>query len=92
MPDLCKHFRTELPINHEGTCPECGGTGKIITLNVHDSILVTDVTTVKLMRIREFYEKNPLILVLGILLTLISSFIGLVRSDYKGFIAGLVVG
>lgn len=42
--DLCAHCSNPLPTNHQGPCPECGKSGKIIPVSISERLSVSDST------------------------------------------------
>lgn len=90
MPDLCKHCKAELPISHDGPCPECGGTGKNAILNAQSGVLSISGTTAKLTRIREYYEKKPLALGALIMIGVGAPILGHYVAGLPGVIVGLL--
>lgn len=69
-------------------CPQCGN--HIISAAVRGSVQIS--ATARLQSVREFYEKNTTALILSIIITVISSFLGLFIIGWIGVIVGLVLG
>jgi hypothetical protein len=92
MPDLCRHCGTELPINYDRSCPECGGKGRETNLEVRNSRHHVISLTANLIRVRESYEKNPRALTIVILVGICSPFVGLFAAGLWGVVLGLLFG
>jgi hypothetical protein len=90
MADLCRHCNTELPINYGGPCPECGGRGREINLEIKNSKHRTISLTASLIRVRESYERNPRALAIVILVGICSPILGLYVAGLSGVILGLL--
>jgi uncharacterized oligopeptide transporter (OPT) family protein len=69
-------------------CPLCGNT--IMSATTRGSAQIS--STARLQSVREFYEKNTTALILSIVITVISSFVGLFVIGLIGVIVGLVLG
>jgi hypothetical protein len=86
----CSRCDSTLPLDHSGPCPVCGGTRK-----THDVHLVGTLHfegSVRWQHIREYYEKHPIPLVVVILVTVGSPFLGLVFAGWVGVAVGLLIG
>ena len=90
MTARCDHCGRFLPETHTGPCPNCGKSGKTITVTVQDRIQISD--TVHHTSIREYYEKNTLMLTIVVGITVFSSFLGLFLGGVPGVFAGLLLG
>ena len=89
--DKCGHCGSVLPFDHKGACPNCGESGKVINLKAFSTALSIKGTNVRLSLIKEYYEKHPRVLVLGILITLGISLVGFLLSGYLGLVVGCVL-
>ena len=90
MTARCKHCGRFLPETHTGPCPNCGKTGKITTVTIQDRIQISD--SVHYTSIKEYYEKNTLMFIIVIGITIFSSFLGLFLGGVLGVFAGLLLG
>lgn len=59
MADICKHCKVKWKPTAEGTCSSCGGRGRNITVEVHDSIHIIDSTEVKIIPNTDFDLSIP---------------------------------
>ena len=80
------------PENSPQYCPECGSEAKKIAIHAHDTLAIDVKESIKLTTIREFYEKNHKALVVVLLITIISPFIGLFFIGPVGAIVGFFLG
>jgi uncharacterized oligopeptide transporter (OPT) family protein len=87
----CQHCGQLLPSDHRGPCPACKKEGKDISIHLANGILVSS-GTLSLAHFHEFYEKNVWALILVILITALSSIIGLLVAGLMGVILGLILG
>ncbi len=90
MTATCKYCGTYLSLSHTGPCPKCGKERKNIVVEINETVVLRDSLNWK--RQREFYEKNPKIKWLIIVITLCSSLFGLIFSVVIGIIIGLSLG
>lgn len=90
MTARCKHCGRFISETHSGPCPACGKTGKTITVDVCDSVKVSD--SVRYTSIHEYYERNAGVFVIAIIVTVASSFLGLFLVGLAGVFAGLALG
>jgi len=88
MTVKCNHCGRFLPGTHTGPCPNCGKTGKTIT--VQDVIQLSD--TAGYTSIREYYEKNTIVLAIVVGITVFSAFLGLFLGGVPGVFVGLLLG
>jgi hypothetical protein len=86
--DKCSHCGAVLTFEHKGPCPNCGKSGKIINLKANSVGVSITGTKTRLMTVREYYEKHPIIMVLGIFITLGTSFVGFFLQGYLGLLVG----
>ncbi|RLI01199.1 hypothetical protein DRO38_05440 [Candidatus Bathyarchaeota archaeon] len=87
---ICTHCGTPLSKDHAGPCPSCGKEGREIIAIINEVITISD--SMRWQTRREFYEKNPKILIAVILITVISSFLGLFLGGPVGVVIGLALG
>jgi hypothetical protein len=92
MTDLatCSGCGRRLSANHTGPCPDCGDTRR--THHKDFTAKLNFYASLQLRRIREYYEKDPLLLVTVIIIAVGSPFLGLVLAGWAGVVAGLFVG
>ena len=83
----CGHV---LPLDHSGTCPRCGDVRK--TCDIHLDGTLSFKGTLHWQSMREYYEKHPVQLAVMIVLTIVSSFLGLVLTGWIGVAVGLLIG
>ena len=83
----CDHM---LPLDHSGPCPICGDTRK--TPDVHIERTLRFEGSLRWKHVREYYEKHPVPLVVVILVTVGSPFLGLVLAGWIGVAVGLLIG
>src|SRR6266446_3692707 len=83
----CGHM---LSSGHSGPCPRCGDTGKIYDVPIEGTLHFKG--SLQLTHVREYYENHPAVLAFVIILTVASSFIGLVLTGWIGVAVGLVIG
>jgi hypothetical protein len=83
----CGHM---LPLDHSGPCAICGDTRK--TPDVHIEGTLHFEGSVRWKHVREYYEKHPLPLVVVILVTVGSPFLGLLLGGWIGVAIGLLIG
>jgi hypothetical protein len=88
--DKCKHCENPLPSGHEGPCPKCGKTGKIIYAHIEERFTITD--SIGYTSIREYYEKHSWAIAIVIAITIFSALIGLFLSGIPGVLIGLALG
>jgi hypothetical protein len=86
----CSHCGESLPPNHNGPCPKCGEEGKAINIIVGENINVSE--SVSFESVREFYEQNPMAKWAVILITILSSLVGLFLNGLVGVLVGLALG
>jgi hypothetical protein len=70
-------------------CPNCGEVGKLIELKLADSISIED--SIKSDKIREYFERHPILLPMVVLISIGAPFLGLFISGMKGVLVGLVI-
>lgn len=87
---ICTHCGTPLSKDHAGPCPSCGKEGREIIAIINEVITISD--SMRWQTRREFYEKNPKILIAVILITVISPFLGLFLGGPVGVVIGLALG
>ena len=66
--------------------------GKLIKLRGHARAVSTVTGRLSIKTLKEHYEKNPKMLFLVIVITVVSPFIGLFLTGVSGLIIGIVVG
>jgi hypothetical protein len=86
---FCKDCNTELQVSHSGPCPKCGGLNKIVKVNLIAKVLFS--ATVNWEKRVEYLEKNPRILTVVIVLSILSPFIGLFVVGIPGVLIGLTI-
>jgi hypothetical protein len=86
----CSACGAELSLTHQGPYPACGKDGRTLEVRVHDTVGVKD--SLSLESRREFYKKNPVVILVVIAITLASSLLGLVLTGWPGIAIGLVLG
>ena len=87
---FCSGCKAVLPSNHQGPCPRCGKTGLTYALQVEDTVQLS--IAVEGEHRTEFWEVNRLGIGVSLLVTVVSSVIGLVISGWAGVIVGLLLG
>jgi hypothetical protein len=90
MNPLCSTCQAELPSNHEGPCPACGGTNKTFRVAVSDTITLTD--SLDMEHVHQYYQKNHRALVAGVAFAFGSSCLGLFLQGWVGLLIGLAIG
>ena len=86
----CIHCGAVLPDGHTSPCPECGKTGRKISIGIVEEIETAGHITWE--KRREFYEKKPLALAVVIAITFGAPFLGLVLIGWVGVIIGILLG
>jgi len=86
----CRYCNTPLPVDHKGPCPNCGKIGKNISVELHETISVTE--SLSWEKRKEFWEKNSKMMVLIWSITLISPILGWFITGAIGIIIGLILG
>ncbi len=86
----CSHCQTPLSNDHVGPCPECGKTGKTVSVRMAAGMELAG--SISWETRRKYYEKNPWVLAGVIAITVGSSVIGLVMGGPLGVVVGLVLG
>ena len=86
----CKWCGTSLSPTHTGPCPKCGKEGKIIAVEIKETIRLKD--SLNWERQREFFERNPKIKWLIIAIIFGSPLLGLILSGLVGFVTGFFLG
>jgi len=91
-PDICKDCGYKFLNERNGkvACPVCGGKNRIMSPIVNDCIDLSEHTGWQ--STREFYEKNSVLLLVVIAITIISPFLGLLFVGIPGLIIGLLLG
>ncbi len=84
----CLYCNNPLPPNHKGVCPKCGGKGRAHKITIRETLSLSE----NLQTIREFYEKNPAIKGVIVLIIIISPLIGLLLANLIGALVGLTLG
>lgn len=82
----CQRCGVSLPPTHTGPCPKCGKEGKIVTVELKETLRVKDFLSWE--RRREFFEKNLKIKWLIIVISFASPLLGLFLSGIVGLIIG----
>ena len=86
----CSHCGESLPPDHKGQCPKCGEEDKAINVIVKETLSISESVTFE--SVREFYEKNPVAKWAVILITIVSSSVGLFLNGFVGVLVGLALG
>ena len=86
----CASCGEELSPASNGPCPVCGKTGRHTLIGLNSSIAFK--SSLSLEHRHEFYEKNQWVMFIVILVTVISSLIGLFLSGWPGVVVGLFLG
>ena len=88
----CSNCGAELPNREEvrTPCPYCGSKVRTFTENVHEFLHTSEIVSWE--HIREFYEKNPGIRMLVIILTILTIFVGSIFKGIFGFAVGIYLG
>lgn len=87
---VCAQCNTPLPVDHEGPCSNCGKTGKKFSVEINETISITD--SLSWEKRKEFWEKNSKMTFLIWSITIISPVLGWFISGVIGFIIGLILG
>ena len=82
MSAECKWCGEPLTTDHIGPCPKCGKEGKHVHVEITDSVTLRDSLGWEWRK--EFFEENPKIKWLIILITFGSPFLGLIFSGAVG--------
>jgi hypothetical protein len=85
---FCSGCKAALPSNHQGPCPRCGKAGLTYALQVEDTVQLS--TSLEGERRAEFWEVNRRGIAVSLLVTVVSSGIGLVITGLAGVIVGLL--
>lgn len=85
----CSHCQAELPDHHVGPCPQCGKTGKTVSIGATGTIETAG--RLSWEKRREFLEKRPGVLAVVIAITVASPFLGLVLAGWFGVVIGLAL-
>jgi len=85
----CSSCSYMLPLDHSGPCPRCGDPRK--THDIYIEAKLDFKGSVQWQHVREYYEKHPVALAVVILLSIGSSFLGLI-TGWIGVAAGLLIG
>jgi hypothetical protein len=86
---FCKDCNAELPVSHSGSCPECGGLNKIVKVSLIAKVVLS--AAVNWEKRVEYWERNPRILTVVIVLSILSPFIGLYIIGIPGALIGLTI-
>lgn len=86
----CINCGAALPDGHTSPCPECGQSGRKISLGIAEEVGVAD--RIGWEKRREFYEKKPLALASVLAITFGAPFLGLVLVGWLGVVVGLALG
>lgn len=86
----CQNCGAELSPDHSGPCPECGKTGRHKVAVVSEGINIKE--SLIWERRREYIKKNPIIILLSIVIILGAPIIGFFLSGLIGVIIGIVLG
>jgi hypothetical protein len=79
-----------LSFDHAGPCPRCGDTRKTYDLHVEETLHIAG--SLHWKRVREYYEKRPVLLTVLIVVTAGAPFLGLVLAGWAGVVVGLLIG
>jgi len=79
-----------LPDNYTEPCPKCGDTQKMHFVSTHDVAHAEE--SLGWQHIREYYERHAIFLIIVIVITIGSPFLGLVLAGWIGIAIGLVIG
>lgn len=90
LTETCTWCGEQLQSDYKGPCPKCGKVGKRILLELEDNISIEDALTWK--SIREFYKKNPKIILLNILIIVYGSLASLVLNGLIGVLFSIIFG
>ena len=90
MHATCRSCGAELSPIHHKFCPRCGSSERALSINVSETISVKE--ALSFASRREFYEKNPWVMLGVIGITAVSSLLGLLLSGWPGVVAGLILG
>jgi hypothetical protein len=74
--------------NRVGSCPNCGSLDRNIT--VYDEFVITDRPS--LTTLTQYWERNPILISLVLVVTLTSPVLGLILVGWFGVLVGLVIG
>jgi hypothetical protein len=86
----CKNCGAELPNDHSGPCPKCGKTGRNIKAEFFEKITIKD--SLSWEHRREFIKKNPIIILICIIITFGAPVLGFFLSGLVGVIIGIILG
>ena len=86
----CRYCGIELSENHNGPCPDCGKTGRHISISVKETMNVRSSSSWE--KRREFIKTNPMWNLIIIVISLAAPFLGLVISGWIGVIVGFLIG
>jgi hypothetical protein len=89
--DKCSHCGAVLTFDHKGPCPNCRKSGKIINLKANSVGVSITGTRTRLTTVKEYYEKHPTIMALGIFITLGISLVGFFLQGYLGLLVGFTL-
>jgi len=91
MTKTCRSCGESVPVTHTGACPHCGKEeGWVHNLECQDILGFKDSLSGE--RRREFFEKNPKILMVVIILTFVSATLGVILTGIIGVLIGLIIG
>ncbi len=85
----CLQCGRHLSLQRVGPCPNCGSMDRSIA--VHDKAVIAAEEGVSLTTLREYWERNKLLLLVVVIITIGSPFLGLVLAGWTGVGVGLVL-
>ncbi len=88
----CNGCKKQLVSNSQAPCPYCGSLKKDQRVEVEELVLVSDAGGVLLKTRKEYYNENPILKWIVIIITLVAVFIGAVGGGLVGLIFGLILG